>query len=379
MISDREACIVLNLISGIGYARYSALVDRFGGPAAALEASAPELLELKGFGENLAQAVSDWRNTVDLDGELSLAERAGARIYTLADPDYPAELRILPDPPLVLYCRGKLPDFSGGAVAVVGSRRMSGYGRRMTEKLTAEAVLAGWTVVSGLAFGVDAVAHGTTLDHDGVTVGVLGGGLMRIHPQEHVPLAARIVESGGAILSEFPMGFPVNRQSFPRRNRIVAALAQATVVVEAGLKSGALITAGLALDLGKAVFAVPGRADEPQAAGCNKLIRDSSAKLLESFQDVLDDLTYLPGFQPELREGTEYRTEPEEPAEEALPRFFNELERRLYEVLSGQGPGGLEQLAAATGAPIGVLSGTLLALEMRNIVVKSPDGCYALR
>ena len=376
-MTDRESCIVLNMISGIGYARYSALVGRFGSPAAALEADARELLELKGFGEQLAEAVGSWRKTIDLDGELALAERAGATIYTLFDDGYPAELRELADPPLAIYCRGTLPDFSRGAVAVVGSRRMSGYGRRMAEKVSAEAVLAGWVVVSGLAFGVDAAAHAAALDHGGTTVGVLGGGLMRIHPQEHVPLAARMVEAGGAVMTEYPMCFPVSRQSFPRRNRIVAALAQATVVVEAGLDSGALITAKLALEQGKSVFAFPGRADEPQAAGCNRLIRDAEAKLLESFQDVVDDFAYLPGLGPELGEAAaDYLAAP--PEKSGAPELFNDLERAVYAVLAEKGPGKLDELVTATGAAAGELAGTLLALEMRDIAVKSPDGTYSL-
>ncbi len=376
-MTERDACLILNLISGIGYARYSALVRAFGSAAAALAAAPGELTQVKGIGETLALAVADWRQTVDPAAELELAHRSGAVIYTLADPDYPKELRELPDPPLALYCRGHLPDFGRNTVAVVGSRRMSAYGRRMTEKITGEAVLAGWTVVSGLAFGVDAVAHTVTLDQRGTTVAVLGGGLLRIHPQEHVPLAARIIASGGAVLSEYPMGFPVSRQSFPRRNRIVAGLAQATVVIEAGLDSGALITARLALEQGKSVFALPGRADEPQAAGCNRLIRDAAAKLIESFQDVLDDFAFLPGFRSEPANSADAMT-PEFPAAER-PCFFNDLERRIYETLEQSGPGSLEALAAATGAETGLLTGTLLALEIRNLVAKSPDGAYALR
>jgi len=376
-MTEHDACLILNMISGIGYARYSALVRAFGSASDALAATSGELAQVKGIGETLARAVADWRLTVDLASELELAHRSGVVLYTLADPDYPKELRELPDPPLALYCRGRLPDFGCNTVAVVGSRRMSSYGRRMTEKITGEAVLAGWTVVSGLAFGVDAVAHTVTLAQHGTTVAVLGGGLLRIHPQEHVPLAARIVESGGAVLSEYPMGFPVSRQSFPRRNRIVAGLALATVVIEAGLDSGALITAKLALEQGKSVFALPGRVDEPQAAGCNRLIRDAAAKLIESFQDVLDDFAFLPGFRPDATIPAEAAAT--ESATVATPRFFNDLEQRIYEALDQNGPGSLEMLAAATGAETGLLTGTLLALEIRNLVAKSPDGAYALR
>ena len=169
----------------------------------------------------------------------------------------------------------------------------------MAKQFAADAVMADWIVVSGLAFGVDASAHKAALANNGITVGVLGGGLLRIHPQEHVPLAAAIVKNNGALISEYPMNFPVSRQSFPRRNRIVAALSQATVVIEAGVESGALITARMALEQGKAVFALPGRVDEPQAAGCNMLIRDCGAKLVTAFQDVLSDFDFLPGMKPQ--------------------------------------------------------------------------------
>ncbi len=373
MISDRDACIILNMISGIGYARYAALVRRFGSPSAVLRAGENELAEVKGIGANLAHAVCSWQQTIDFAGELELAARAGVRIYTIEDGDYPEILRQLVDPPLVLYVRGTLPDFSNNSVAIVGSRRLSAYGDRMAKKFAADAVLAGWKVVSGLAFGIDAAAHKATLDAGGVTVAVLGGGLYRIHPQEHVPLAAAIVKNNGALISEYPMNFPVSRQSFPRRNRIVAALAQATVVIEAGTESGAIITARLALEQGKAVFAVPGRVDEPQAAGCNELIRDCGAKLAMGFQDVINDFEFLPGFSP----GGKRQTTPEAPATPA--KLFNEAEETIYRDLSVNGPGSLDDLAVRTKLPAGVLAGTLMAMEIRDLIVKSPNNVYSLK
>ena len=176
MISDRNACIVLNMISGIGYARYAALVRRFGSPAMVLSATEQEIAEVKGIGSMLAQAVSAWRSTVDLQGELETAARCGIDIYTIEESDYPEKLRQLADPPLVIYARGKLPDFSTNSVAIVGSRRLSAYGSRMAAHFASDAVMANWKVISGLAFGVDAVAHRTTLERGGVTVAVLGGG-----------------------------------------------------------------------------------------------------------------------------------------------------------------------------------------------------------
>ncbi len=376
MISDREACIILNMISGIGYARYAALVRRFGSPASVLKASAAEIAEVKGIGASLAETVGSWQYNVDLDGELAKAARAGVRIYTVEDGDYPEQLRLIADPPLVLYVRGTLPDFSCNSVAIVGSRRLSAYGDRMAKQFASDAVLSGWKVVSGLAFGVDASAHKATLDAGGITVAVLGGGLSRIHPQEHVPLAAAIVKNNGALISEFPMDFPVSRQSFPRRNRIVAALCQATVVIEAGLDSGALITARQALEQGKAVFALPGRVDEPQAAGCNTLIRDCGAKLVMSFQDVLSDFDFLPGLSPaEMpQNGSVEKVITAGPA-----KLFNDVEEALWQDISVNGPATLDVLSQRLDIAPGLLAGTLMALEIRDIVSKSPGGVYALK
>ena len=376
MISDREACIILNMISGIGYARYAALVRRFGSPAAVLNASAQEISEVKGFGPGLAHATANWRNNVDIAGEMGKAARAGVRIYTIEDGDYPELLRQLADPPLVLYVRGNLPDFNSNSAAIVGSRRLSAYGDRMARQFAADAVLANWKVVSGLAYGVDAAAHKATLEAGGLTVAVLGGGLSRIHPQEHVPLAAAIVKNGGALISEFPMDFPVSRQSFPRRNRIVAALCQATIVIEAGLESGALITARQALEQGKAVFALPGRVDEPQAAGCNLLIRDCGAKLVTSFQDVLSEFDFLPGLSPmEMPEASSEAM----PIAAETPKLFNELEEQICRDLQVNGPATLDVLSTRLAIAPGLIAGTLMALEIRDVVNKSNSNVYALK
>ncbi|MBE6380200.1 MAG: DNA-protecting protein DprA [Lentisphaerae bacterium] len=377
MISDRNACIILNMISGIGYARFAALVRRFGSPSAVLRASAGELAEVKGIGENLAAAVANWPQLVDPAAELELAHRSGVKIYTIEDGDYPEVLRQIVDPPLVLYVRGSMPDFSCNSVAIVGSRRLSAYGDRMAKRFAADAAMAGWKVVSGLAFGVDASAHKATLEANGITVGVLGGGLLRIHPQEHVPLAAEIVRRGGAIISEYPMNFPVSRQSFPRRNRIVSALTQATVVIEAGLDSGALITAKLALEQNRLVCALPGRVDEPQAAGCNMLIRDCGAKLVTNFQDVLSEFEFLPGMAPGGANSAAMVNTAAASAEP--PKLFNAAEESVYRELELNGPGTLDDLSLRTKLPAGVLAGTLMALEIRDIAAKAANGVYALK
>lgn len=372
---DREATIVMNLIPGIGHVRYSSLSDAFGSPAGVFGRSVAELERVSGIGPQLAEKVAAFNWEEGLKAELSLCDRAGVRILTLWDEAYPEILRSLYDPPLCLYVRGKLPPFPDNAVAMVGTRRMTQYGARMTRMMTEEAVAAGYTIVSGLAFGVDTVAHTATVEMNGVTVAVLGGGLMRVHPQENVPLARRIVETGGALVSEFPMMCPVSRTTFPRRNRIVAGMCRATIVTEAGIGSGALITAKQALDNGRDVFAVPGHADNMQAKGCHKLIKEG-AGLIESFSDVLEAFGvgvggYLPGFGPDGvgENGVEYDPASSgdlSPEERAILKFLNEREMAL------------EELAAASGLPTGKLLGVLMSLEMKMLAEHGADQVYRM-
>lgn len=369
---EREACIVLNMIPGIGYMKYSALCRFFGSPADVYGKSAEDLEEVSGIGPQLAEKISsfDWEG--ELKRETELCDRAGVRILTLLDEAYPEVLRNLYDPPLCLYVRGTLPAFPDNAVAVVGSRRMSSYGEMMTKHIAAGAVKSGYTVVSGLAAGVDTIAHWAAIDNGGLTVAVLGGGLMRLHPQENTILARRIVEKGGAVISEFPMNFPVSRTSFPRRNRIVAGLCNATIVTEAGLESGALITARLALENGRDVFAVPGRADNPQAKGCHQLIREG-AVLIEGFEDVLTALNV--GLLPLFPANGEIRDN----APEYSPHSVTDLspdEQRVLDCFSGKEDLSMEELAARSGLTIGTLLSVLMRLEMKMLLEQTPDQHY---
>lgn len=370
---DREATIVLNLIPGIGHVKYTALGDAFGSPSQVFGRSAEELETVPGIGPQLAPKVANYDWQAGLDAELSLCDRAGVRILTLWDEAYPEILRSLYDPPLCLYVRGKLPPLPDNAIAMVGTRRMTQYGARMTRMITEEAVAAGYAIVSGLAFGVDTVAHTATVEMNGTTVAVLGGGLMRIHPQENVPLARRIVETGGALVSEFPMMCPVSRTTFPRRNRIVAGMCRATIVTEAGIGSGALITAKQALDNGRDVFAVPGHADNMQAKGCHKLIKEG-AGLIESFSDVLEAFGvgvggYLPGFGPEGvgENGVGY--------DPASPGDLSPEEQKILKLLS-ESEKALEELSGASGFQTGKLLGVLMSLEMKMLIEHGADQVY---
>ncbi len=376
-MNNREAYIVLNMISGVGTARLKALVENFQEPCRIFEQSIESISGIKGISETLAEKILFWEKDIDLNAELELAELSGTNIITMADPEYPEILKGIYDPPLCLYVRGKLPDFSCNSLAVVGSRRATIYGRKMAKHLSEEAVLADWKVISGLAFGIDAIAHQAAIDGGGITVAVLGGGLSRIHPQEHVPLARNIIETGGALISEFPMKFPVSRQSFPRRNRIVSGLSQAVLIIEAGLKSGALITANLAMEQGKDVFAVPGHVDNPQAKGCHQLIKQG-AKLTEDFNDILDDYDFLPGFAPSMKECREESTDEPQITTSSRPANISDEEYLIIQLLEGEAKS-FDYLADATSIPVSGLNGLLTKMAMKMLLVQHPGKIYSLR
>lgn len=370
-MTDREACIVFNMISGVGYVKYRALCDRFGSPSEALAQPEGELLQVAGIGPQLADRIVRWQEETDLTGELAFAERSGVRILTLFDDAYPDILRHLYDPPMALYVRGVLPEFGrNNALAVVGTRRVTRYGAEVTRRLSTEAAAAGMVIISGLALGVDTIAHQAAVDANMPTVAVLGGGLARLHPQENLELARRIVETGGAIISEFPMKFPVSRTSFPRRNRIVARLADGVLVTEAGVDSGALITADLASEY-NLVMAVPGRVDNPQAAGCHKLLK-SGATLVEDFNDIQEamHLGLLPLDFHFSEPEAEYHAD-------GLSDFPPEA-RQILAILAVRDCS-FDELTEATGMDAGVLSSTLSLLELAMQITRDPAQIYSLR
>lgn len=366
-----DAYVVLNQLPGIGPLRVAQLLSLLGSPEAILAASAAELARVPGIGGKLAGVVAGWRQQCDPAAERQLAARAGVVIISRDNADYPELLREIHDPPLCLYVRGSTAALRRCArgVAMVGSRHTTPYGVKMAEHLSLGAVYAGWPVVSGLARGIDTVVHETVLGAQGCTVAVLGSGLGEIYPQENVGLARRIAENGGALVSEFPMRFHADKRTFPMRNRIISGLTLGTVVIEAGLTSGSLITAGQAAEQGRQVFAVPGRVDTPQARGCHALIKDG-AKLVETFQDIAEEFTRLPGM-PAL-------DAPAVPAAAAAPEQspasgleLSALEETLLSFL-GTSETGIDELVGAVGAPAAEVLSALLRLEMRHLVRQLP-------
>jgi DNA processing protein len=382
-VENHEAYVALNLLPGIGPVRVTQLLTVFGEPLRILAASGRELARVPGIGEQLAEVISGWERHCHLEEELALARKAGVQIITRAADAYPPLLREIHDPPLCLYLRGEVAALSrlDSSVAIVGSRHTTSYGVKIADNLATAAAVAGWVVVSGLARGIDTVAHEAVVRSHGCTIAVLGSGLGNVYPQENLALAHRICEAGGALVSEFPMMFPPDKRSFPMRNRVISGMTRGTVVVEAGSQSGSLITASQALDQGRQVFAVPGRVDSAQSRGCHALIKDG-AKLVESFGDILEEFSCLPGLLVPPAEGRAENTAAaghDGAGQSATADLhLTDLERKLLGLV-GAGEVSIDALIAGLGeAPAKVL-GALVSLEIRHLVRQLPGRRVSLR
>ncbi|MCB2227144.1 MAG: DNA-processing protein DprA [Desulfarculaceae bacterium] len=352
----------LKLIPGVGSITYARLVEAFGSPGAALGAPLGALKAIPRLREEVARAVHCRAWSADPEAEMRGLERLGARVITLRSPDYPTVLANILAPPPVLFARGDLAPCHDGGVAVVGSRKMSPYGQRLAVDLGRDRALDGKSLVSGLARGVDGAAHRAALEAGAHTVGVLGCGLDVTYPREHRELIKRMAQEG-AVVSEFPLGTQPAPAHFPVRNRVISGLARIVVVVEAGLKSGSLITARHALEQGREVWAVPGPVGAPLSAGCNQLIKDG-AHILTSSRDLLEPGALPPGPGPadprpqDLGEPT--------PAEAELLKHLSVEPRHI------------DLIARASGLDHGALNTLLLNLVLCDRVRELPGKNYVL-
>ena len=347
--SDPRYWIGFQLIPRIGPARLALLLDHFGAIEAAWFASASEL-QGAGLPRDLADAVVSQRRMLDLDSQLAANERAGIRVMTLADDDYPRLLSHIPHPPPVLYLLGNLTANDELSVGLVGTRRATAYGSDMARRFAAELTGAGATIVSGLALGIDTHAHRAAVESGGRTLAVLGSGLDIVYPPRNRRLAQQIVEQG-ALISEYPLGTQPDGRNFPARNRIISGLSRAVLVVEAPERSGALITASFAGEQGRHVYAVPGSALAPSSAGCHRLIRDGAILVTEAAQ-ILEDLDVQSN-----RAAVQTRLE--------LPA--SDSERILY-ALVGAEPRHVDELCRSSGLSIQETNGSLLGLELKGLV-----------
>lgn len=354
-MTETEACIALNMVPNLGPVRLRRLLEALGSPEAVLGAPKSRLRQVEGIGPEIAEGIGEWEKAVDLAAELRRVEEFGARVITQSSPEYPPALKQLHNPPIVLYVWGAVTSADWKAIGVVGSRKTSHYGTECAKKLSYQLAYAGLTVVSGLARGIDTAAHQGALAANGRTIAVIGSGLMDLYPPENAGLAEKIA-AAGAVVSEFPMTFPPSPQTFPYRNRIVAGWGKGLLVVEAGAKSGALITAEQAVENGRLVYAVPGPIDRPTSFGTNRLIQQG-AKLVTSAGDILDDLGSL---FPEPRK-----------ARAESPVQLGTEESAILDALGGDtlAP---EQIAEKSGLALGKISAVLLTLEIKRQVRQLP-------
>jgi DNA processing protein len=359
---DVRDLIALHLVTGIGPRFTLALLEHFGSAAAVLRASIPELREIPYLPAKAVENLSHALANPDLDRECALLDQHGVQVRVLGRPDYPANLATIDDAPHLLFVRGALDANDDKTIAIVGSRACTSYGRRLAERIAHDLARAGWTIVSGLARGIDACAHRGALQAKGKTLAVLAGGLSKIYPPEHAELADEVAASG-ALITESCMLMEPMATLFPARNRIISGLSRAVVVVEAAERSGALITARLAAEQGREVFGVPGAVDSAASLGTHQLLR-KGAKLVRHADDVLEDLLSLPS----LVENAPAAPPPQ------MPVGLDQTQQKIWDALAERRI--VDDLTQQLALPIHELTRHLMMLELKKLVRRLPGNWY---
>ena len=365
-MNDRECCVFLNLLS-IGYRTVQKLKKEFGSLSEAVKADRESLLRISGIRQKSVEAILEKRELPIVSKEIELAKKSGCTILTIEDDEYPRPLKEIATPPLVLYIKGTLTEADANAIAIIGTRKPTQYGKGMAFQIGYDLAQRGVTVVSGLAKGLDTQAHRGALKAGGRTLAILGSGLLRMYPKENEKLARSITEQG-AVISEFPLETNPFRSNFPIRNRIISGLSQGTIVVEAAAKSGSLITAGFAIDQGRTVFAVPGNIDQPTSSGTNHLI-NQGAVLYESVETVFRELFSLSHTMSQTND-----TKVDKPAEKIN---VSAEEKKVLALLEHR-PLHMDELTETSNLSAPHLSVLLLTLEMKQLVTQLPGKYYSL-
>lgn len=362
-MTETEASIILNMLPHLGPVRFVRLKEHFGSAEAILSAKGNDLRQVEGVGSEVSESILRWEQQVDLSKEIASVTALGARVLIAGDAEYPPLLREIYDPPIVLYILGKIEerDHQNG-IGIVGTRLASHYALESAKRLGYQLAYAGITIYSGLARGIDTVAHQAALAANGRTVAVLGSGLAQLYPKENNLLAEKIAASG-AVVSEYPMGTTPTKQTFPKRNRIISGCSFGLLVVEAGVRSGALISAHQAIEQGRSLYAVPGRIDQTGALGSNRLIQQG-AKLIIDASDILNDLSMSFNFskQPELQQ--------------SQPRItLQGDDLAIYQAIEDD-PTPIDMIISMSGLSPATVSSRLLALELANHVRALPGGRF---
>lgn len=288
--STLRTLLALSIIPGLGVRRARQLVLTCEDITSIFKLTKKELQRFEGIGEASALSILAFKDWDKVDSILSKTERNGAYIVPLTVPEYPALLKQIYDPPILLWVTGNVKALSRPGLGVIGTRNATTYGKKKAIGFTQEICKAGLAIFSGLAYGIDALAHKTAVESNGITVAVLGSGVDNIYPRKHTTLVKDIIESGGAVISEFPPGTNPDAGNFPIRNRIVSGMSLGVLVIESGIQGGSMITADLALDQNREVFAVPHQLDNASGTGCNYIIKRGTAKLVQTVDDILEEL-----------------------------------------------------------------------------------------
>ncbi len=349
-MSDLKYWLGFNIVKGIGAAKVRALRDHFGDLELAWRADKADLKRI-GFDTRTIASFFETRSVIDLDGRMAELDRLGVKLLCWDSAEYPQSLRDIPVSPPTIYVKGNITDADRWAIAIVGTRRVTAYGRQMTAQISRDLVNHSVTVVSGLARGVDSVAHEVAIDNGGRTIAVLGSGVDCIYPPENRRLAERIIDGRGAVVSEYALGVQPEAKNFPPRNRIISALSLGSVVIEAGERSGALITANFARDQGREVYALPGNVTNRNSLGTNRLIQQG-AKLLMSADDILQDL--------QLDRAAEQQS-----VQLALPDSAEEAALVPHLVAA---PVHVDELSRLSGMPAAMVTSTLTLMELKGVV-----------
>jgi DNA processing protein len=361
--SEHALWLALTRIKGLGCISFKKLASHFADPTQSLSATAAELSAIEGIDRKAVDGLLAFTQWDEVEQEVQRAEEAGVKIIPFGSGIYPARLRSIADPPPCLYVKGEIRREDDKAVAVVGTRSASHYGRRVARDLCRGLASLGFTVISGMARGIDGVAHDEALNAGGRTIAVLGSGVDRAYPPEHRKLYHRITENG-AVISELPLGAPPLAFNFPARNRLISGLSAGVVVVEATEKSGSLITAAIALEQGREVFAVPGEVGSSRSRGGHRLIRQG-AKLVESVDDILEEIA--PQLVARDRQPAALRTLPVD-AQPETHKIFDLLQERSLHI---------DEVIEASGFSASRVSQILLELELEGFLKQLPGNRYS--
>ncbi len=375
---DIEKWLKLNHAAAVGPITFKKLMQYFGSIDKALGASVSELTHIEGIGNKTAEQIAYTRNKFDTKTELELAEKHGVQIITIEDSRYPVMLKQIYDPPPIIYVKGTLTSQDNLAVAIVGSRRCSLYGQEQASRFAHLLSAAGFTICSGMARGIDSAAHQGALSANGRTIAVQGCGLAQIYPPENKNLFEMITKSG-ACISELPMLTEPTAENFPPRNRIIAGLSLITIVIEAGLNSGALITAAMAMENNREVMAVPGKIDSPLSKGAHKLIKEG-AKLVESIEDIIEGLGYIgEQLKSHITDNTQKTADSIESAKTPVGSLnLTDNEKNIYKELSKEAIH-LEELIAISNLSTPQIYSAIISLQLKGLVKQLPGNMFLRR